>query len=89
MAIACDSTSLVANASCYECQIPQGMQMAVLIYLMCQIANNGTGGGAGATFGNYGGAAPNFTPPSGTGVAIDTSTQNLWVYDNGGWHLIV
>jgi len=52
---------------------------------------NGSSGGAsaGATFGNYGGAAPNFIPASGTGMAVDTSTQNLWVYDNSGWHQLV
>ena len=84
----CDPTSLVAGAACIECGIPPGMQDAVIIYLLCQLATSGTGG-AGATFGSYGGAVPNFIPASGTGMAVDTDTQNLWVYDNSGWHQLV
>lgn len=34
----CDSNSLVASATCYDCGIPTGMQQPVIIYLLCQIA---------------------------------------------------
>jgi hypothetical protein len=71
--------------------------MSVLIWLMCQIANSGTGGGGGNTSGiqgaagNYGGVAPNWTPTSGNiGVAIDTTgppTNRIWWYPSVavGW----
>jgi hypothetical protein len=38
MSVATDSTSLMAAAACYECQIPDGMKMPVLIYLAVQAA---------------------------------------------------
>ncbi len=38
MAVACDSTSLVANATCYQCQIPDGYKLPVLIALAVKIA---------------------------------------------------
>lgn len=45
MAVACDAQSLVAAAQCIACGIPPGMQFPVLASLLCQIANNGAGGG--------------------------------------------
>jgi hypothetical protein len=63
--------------------------MSVLIWLFCQIAANGAGSGTGATFGNYGGTTPNFTPASGTGLAIDKDTDTLWEYHDGAWHELV
>ena len=92
MATPCDSASLIASAACYECQIPPGMQMPVLIWLMCQIANGSTGGGGNTSgiqgaYANYGGSAPNWTP-TGTnlGIAVDTSTNRPWWYYNGQWN---
>ena len=38
VANACDPTSLVSGAACLDCGIPPGMQKAVIIYLLCQIA---------------------------------------------------
>ena len=43
-------------------------------------------GGGGIPSGNYAGVAPTFTPSSGTGLAIDSSTGRLWMYYNGAWH---
>jgi hypothetical protein len=42
-------------------------------------------------FGNYGGTTPpnSAIPSSGNGLLLDTSTQNIWSYDNGAFHLIV
>lgn len=45
-----------------------------------------SGGGTGATFGNYAGGVPNFTPAGGTGLAVDTSNGTLWMYYSGAWH---
>jgi hypothetical protein len=49
-------------------------------------ASSGGGGGGGATFGNYAGGQPNFTPSGGTGLAVDTSNGTLWEYYSGSWH---
>jgi len=85
--MACDPQTLINNASCIACNIPNGMQLPVLIYLLCQIQSNGGSGAAGGvTCGNYSGVTPNFTPSSGCGMAIDTSTRELWAYFSGAWH---
>ena len=78
---------LIADSACINSFIPPGFQLAALIYLASQIvANGGTGTGSGATFDNYAGGAPTFTPASGTGLAVDTSDGTLWEYYNGAWH---
>lgn len=83
----CDANTLVSAAACLEQQIPPGFQNAVIIYLLCQIVNNGgTGGGAGVTTGNYAGAQPNFTPTTSGGVAIDNSNGRIWWWFNGVWN---
>lgn len=38
MATACDAPTLVANSTCYQCQIPDGMRLPVLIALAVNIA---------------------------------------------------
>lgn len=78
MAIACDTNSLLDSAKCYNNCIPQGMQMAVLIYLMCQIANNGTGGGGG------GGTAQLVTYTSGTPANPANTANPAIAYDPTG-----
>jgi hypothetical protein len=85
-AVTCDPNTLADDAKCFT-GISPIQQEAMIVYLLCQIASGQ--GGTGATFGDYGGIAPNFTPQNGTGIAIDTSNQTLWVYDNGGWHNLV
>lgn len=44
MAVDCTPESLAAQAKCFECGIPPGAQLPVLIGLFCQIANNPSGG---------------------------------------------
>ena len=60
------------------------MENAVIIYLLCQIANSG--GGSGLTCGNYAGGQPNFIPASGCAIAVDTSINRPWWYYNGQWN---
>ena len=78
---------LKVNSKCFTPPggFPAGDQMGALLYLIN--AGGGSAGGGGATFGNYGGGgnAPNFTPASGTGQAVDTSNGALWAYYNGAW----
>jgi hypothetical protein len=87
----CSIPALVTAATCagyYDMSVRQ--QLAVIAYLQCQVASTGGGGtGTGATFGNYGGTTPNFTPSSGNGLAIDTSNDTLWEYHDGQWHMLV
>jgi len=40
--MACDPQSLINNSSCIACNIPNGMQLPVLIYLLCQIQQSGS-----------------------------------------------
>lgn len=45
--MAADPTALIAQSACFNSCIPTGMQLAVMNYLLYQIALNGTGGGGG------------------------------------------
>src|SRR5579863_2340456 len=46
--VPCDANSLSSAASCFDCGIPLGLQQAIIIYLLCFIANNpSSGGGTG------------------------------------------
>jgi hypothetical protein len=85
---ATDPQSLLDQAKCYNCYGTSGLWALFELALLQQIAVNGSGGGTGtgATFGNYGGGQPNFTPASGTGLAVDTSDGAFWEYYNGAWH---
>lgn len=47
--MSCDPSTLVAQAACVECGIPPGLQMPVLIWLFCQIQQNGVAGGTFAS----------------------------------------
>lgn len=42
--MACDPQTLINNSSCIACNVPTGMQVPVLIYLLCQIQQTGPGG---------------------------------------------
>lgn len=62
----------------------------IILQLLCNFSDSGGGSvGTGATFGDYGGSTPTFTPASGSGLAIDTSNHTFWEYDNGAWHNLV
>ena len=87
----CDPQSLATASACILENMSAGDMEAAETYLVCQInsSGGGGGGGTGATFGNYGGVAPNFTPASGVGLAVDISNQTLWEYNTGAWHNLV
>ena len=62
----------------------------IILQLLCNFSGSGGGGtGTGATFGNYSGGTPTFTPASGAGMAIDTSNDTFWEYHDGAWHNLV
>jgi hypothetical protein len=85
-----DYNSLLAqaNVSCYRQNDASLLELA-LLQIIAENGTGGGGGGSGAVFGNYGGGQPNFTPSSGEGMAVDTSTNNLWDYYGGAWHQLV
>ena len=92
MATATDYQSLLSsqNVACYL-SMPPGIQRVLELALLQLIANNigSAGGGSGVTNGNYAGGTPTFTPSSGAGLAVDTSTGNLWAYYNGAWNELI
>jgi hypothetical protein len=83
-----DYQSLLSNTNVpgwLSCAYPSVGQLLELS-LLSIIAGGSVGGGASITTGNYAGGTPNFTPASGTGIAIDTSNNRVWWYFNGGWN---
>lgn len=80
------------NVACFL-SMPPGIQrvleLALLQLIVDNIGSAGGGGGSGVTTGNYGGTTPSFTPSTGSGIAIDSSTGNLWAYYNGQWNELI
>jgi hypothetical protein len=73
--MSCDPNTLMYNARCIDKQIlGPGMQLAVAIYLLCQIAENGGGGG--------GGGAVCVTPQSGPPLGVVTPTCEGQLYND-------
>ena len=74
MAQNCDPQSLVnsPNVQCIYANIPPGMQLPVLISLLCQIVNNGTGGSSGVI-----GDGTLFPASLQTTLALNTQAKNL------------
>ncbi len=79
--MACDPQSLITQAVCDLCIIPAGMQLPVMISLLCQVrdalGNVGISSGAGA---------PTFTPSTTTAIYFDTNTGAQYNYYAGAWH---
>jgi hypothetical protein len=77
-----------ANVSSYAASSPADIATLLELALLQIIAGgiSGVSSGGAATFGNYAGGQPNFTPTSGTGLAVDTSNGTLWEYYGGAWH---
>lgn len=79
----CSATNLVAQAKCFYPCILNGSADAVIIYLLCQIAANGTGGGGG---GGTGGVTCGIVDPSGAPtntctIYFRTDTGKFWYWD--------
>lgn len=80
-------STLVADSVCINSCIPQGMQLAVLIYLASQIvANGGTGGGGTGTPDFITVAGPPTNTPGATDshIVVDSNGQQ-WQYYAGAW----
>lgn len=73
----CDPQSLVndPNVKCIYGCIPPGMQLPVLISLLCQIVQNGTGGGSSGTVTSF--SSGNLSPLFTTSVANATTAPAL------------
>lgn len=88
--MSCDPQTLVTQAVCIDCNIPKGMQMAVLISLFCQILDNGGGGGGGGSgFVLQGTVDPVAAPSDPNSPAIYTNTVSgtifTWDATNHVW----
>lgn len=82
MAVPCDSASLIDLAKCIQC-IPQGMQFQVLVSLLCQIANNPSGGGAVTQL--LAGTNITLNPANGLGtVTINATASATQVFSGNG-----
>lgn len=80
------ATQLANNARCIDCYIPQGMQLAVVIYLLQKIAE---GGALGSLINGHG--DPNGVVSSGTPRAYwDLDAHQLYIKEidggNLGWY---
>ena len=81
---ACTLSDLQADAcSNGFAAMSDGDKMAILLQLLCNISSSG--GAGGVVCGAYAGQ-PTFTPASGCGVAIDTTTDIIYWYYSGSWH---
>lgn len=83
--VACDPQSLVTPAVCNLSCIPQGMQDAVIISLLCQIANNGGTGGGGAPDNITYPGPPIVNPPALQYIVVDVNGVQ-WQFFNNTWN---
>lgn len=91
--MACDPTTIAQQAICIDKNIPDGMKLAVVISLLCQIvANGGTGGGASILYGtgNPNGVVNGTTTATTTQLYIDFNTGIIYAHtgigtSNTGW----
>jgi len=89
----CSAQNLVTQAQCFENCISSGMADAIEIYLLCQIAANGTGGGGGGTGSVLCAAAADpVAAPSGTcGIYYRLDNGKVWIWNSGAaaWNQIL
>lgn len=81
-----DPQSLFAWSKCFACHgasVAELMELALLDKIRAGLEGGGVGGGV--ICGAYAGQ-PTFTPASGCGVAIDTTTDIIYWYYSGAWH---
>jgi hypothetical protein len=81
-----NAQQLITQAQAYQAISGPMLADWTIIYLLTQISISNGGSPNGVTSGNYGGGQPNFTPVSGTAIAIDTSNGRQWAYWAGAWH---
>jgi hypothetical protein len=93
MALTVNTDQLMNDARCIDKCIPDGEKMSVLISVLYQLLQNGTGGGGG------GGSGASFLSGTGTPVGsvtptiigqtyLDKNTSNLWIstgLTNASW----
>ncbi len=84
--MACDPQTLISQANCLFCNIPDGMWNAVKLSLLCQIAAAGGGGGGSGSGVTCGAGAPVAAPASGCGLYINTNDGSIFEYYSGAWH---
>lgn len=87
-AVTTDPETLMANAKAFQ-KIPEGAKMNVLLWIACNIT--GGSGGSGATiFTAAAGVAPVAAPTSTGQIAVNKSTNDVWVSPDGAtWQLVI
>lgn len=78
--MACDPQTLINNSSCIACNIPTGMQVPVLIYLLCQIQSGGGVGGGVQVFAASG-APTTQVPANNAGVYYDYTNKITYYWN--------
>lgn len=76
----------LTEAGCAGCYTNASMADLLKVGLLSQISAAAETGGGAVVCANYGGGNPTFTPASGCGVAVDTSTGQVFWYYNGAWN---
>lgn len=83
----CDPGTLANASVCIDKCIPDGMKLAVMIYLLCQIQANGSTGGGGSGFVLQGVGVPSGTLPTGPSTPsspalyTDLNTGTIWTWN--------
>jgi hypothetical protein len=67
-------------------QTTDTLRMLEIKILNATVAGGGGTGTNDVRSANYGGAQPSWTPTGTLGVAVDTSTNQVWWYYGGAWH---
>lgn len=87
--MACDVQTLVDAAKCIENCVPAGMMASVEIYLLCQIANSGIGGGGSSSGVTCGTVDPSAGPSGSCALYYRKDTGRVWVWDGSAWQIVI
>lgn len=80
MPVDCSASNLVAASSCF-CGLSPAQREQVAIYLLCQIANNGGGGGNSCLY--CGDTDPVDPPTCSCALAYNNVDSTFWYWDAG------
>lgn len=81
---AAEIQALIADQKCLPCFTNSSLVDMIKVGLLSQIST--AIAGSGVVCADYGGGTPTYVPATGCGVAVDTSTQQIWWYYSAAWH---
>lgn len=76
----------LTEAGCASCYTNASTADLLKVGLLNQISTSAAAAASGVVCADYGGGTPTYLPSTPCGVAIDTSTQQIWWYYLGAWH---